>query len=81
MDVGVLRNRIQSTLDPNADIRRQAELDLRYVSFKNTNTNVGKTKLTCAFKAENQTGFTSALLDILQAEQDNGVRLSSMSRH
>ena len=31
MDVGVVRNRIQSTLDPNADIRRQAELDLKYV--------------------------------------------------
>ncbi|OJJ58646.1 hypothetical protein ASPSYDRAFT_57909 [Aspergillus sydowii CBS 593.65] len=30
MDVAVLRNRIQSTLDANADIRRQAELDLKY---------------------------------------------------
>ncbi|KAL2834288.1 armadillo-type protein [Aspergillus cavernicola] len=27
-----LRNRIQSTLDANADIRRQAEIDLKYVS-------------------------------------------------
>ena len=33
MDVTLLRNRIQSTVDPNADMRRQAELDLRYVSF------------------------------------------------
>ena len=33
MDVTLLRNRIQSTVDPNADVRRQAELDLRYVSF------------------------------------------------
>ena len=32
MDVTLLRNRIQSTVDPNADARRQAELDLRYVS-------------------------------------------------
>ena len=32
MDVSVLRDRIQSTLDPNADRRRQAELDLKYVS-------------------------------------------------
>ena len=32
MDVGVLRDRIQSTLDPNADVRRQAELDLKFVS-------------------------------------------------
>lgn len=33
MDVTLLRNRIQSTVDPNADVRRQAELDLRYVSI------------------------------------------------
>lgn len=32
MDVAGLRNRIQSTLDTNADIRRQAELDLKFVS-------------------------------------------------
>ena len=32
MDITLLRNRIQSTVDPNADVRRQAELDLRYVS-------------------------------------------------
>ena len=31
MDVTALRDRIQSTLDPNADNRRQAELDLKYV--------------------------------------------------
>ena len=31
MDMAALRNRIQSTLDANADVRRQAELDLRYV--------------------------------------------------
>jgi len=31
MDVSLLRNRIQSTVDPNADTRRQAELDLKYV--------------------------------------------------
>lgn len=31
MDVEGLRNRIQSTLDPNADTRRQAELELKYV--------------------------------------------------
>lgn len=34
MDVAVLRNCIQSTLDPNADARRQAELDLKYVCTK-----------------------------------------------
>ena len=31
MDVGVLRSCIQSTIDPNADVRRQAELDLKFV--------------------------------------------------
>ena len=31
MDLGRLRGCIQSTVDPNADIRRQAELDLKYV--------------------------------------------------
>ncbi|KAI9769954.1 MAG: hypothetical protein M1840_003664 [Geoglossum simile] len=58
MDVGALRNRIQSTLDPNADIRRQAEVDLKY--------------------AEDKVGFVNALLDILQAEQEAQVRLSTV---
>lgn len=31
MDVAVLRDRIQATLDPNAAIRQQAELDLKHV--------------------------------------------------
>jgi hypothetical protein len=31
MDVAVLRDRIQATLDANAAIRQQAELDLKYV--------------------------------------------------
>lgn len=31
MDVAALRDRIQCTLDANADTRRQAELDLKYV--------------------------------------------------
>lgn len=31
MDVGVLRSCIQSTIDPNADVRRQAELNLKSV--------------------------------------------------
>lgn len=57
MDVAGLRDRIQCTLDAHADIRRQAELDLKF--------------------AENQPGFINALLDILQAEQNNAVRLSA----
>jgi hypothetical protein len=31
MDVTALRDRIQSTLDPNTSTRQQAELDLKYV--------------------------------------------------
>ncbi|KKY22710.1 putative nonsense-mediated mrna decay protein [Phaeomoniella chlamydospora] len=58
MDVTALRGRIQATLDANADVRRQAELDLKY--------------------AEEQPGFPNALVDIIQAEQDNGVRLSTV---
>ncbi|KAI2086558.1 Nonsense-mediated mRNA decay protein 5 [Ophidiomyces ophidiicola] len=58
MDVAGLRNRIQATLDANGDIRRQAELDLKY--------------------AEGQPGFPNALCDILQAEQDQAVRLSTV---
>ncbi|KAF5015358.1 hypothetical protein F66182_13338, partial [Fusarium sp. NRRL 66182] len=58
MDVNALRDRIQSTLDANADTRRQAELDLKY--------------------AETQPGFTGALLDILQGEQNNAVQLSAV---
>ncbi|KAL8994736.1 MAG: hypothetical protein Q9169_005375 [Polycauliona sp. 2 TL-2023] len=57
MDVGVLRDRVRTTLDPNADARRQAELDLKF--------------------AEEQPGFINALLDILQAEHDHGIRLST----
>jgi hypothetical protein len=30
-----LRDRIAATLDPNADIRRSAELDLKYVRLPN----------------------------------------------
>lgn len=33
MDVAVLRGRIASTLDPDADTRRRAELDLKSVSI------------------------------------------------
>ncbi|OAX84464.1 hypothetical protein ACJ72_01164 [Emergomyces africanus] len=58
MDVVALRERIQATLNTNADSRQQAEADLKF--------------------AEEQPGFINALLDILQAEQDNGVRLSTV---
>jgi hypothetical protein len=57
MDVAGLRDRIQATLDANAAIRQQAELDLKH--------------------AEEQPGFTDGLLNILEQEQDNAVRLSS----
>ncbi|KXT15117.1 hypothetical protein AC579_6462 [Pseudocercospora musae] len=57
MDAAALRTRIHATLDTNADVRRQAEQELR--------------------SAEEQTGFLDALLNILEQEQDNGVRLST----
>lgn len=80
MDVEGLRNRIQSTLDPNADIRRQAELDLKYVCSQSAVRNLCQYSLLISFsKAEDQPGFTNALLDILQAEQNNGVQLSGRS--
>jgi hypothetical protein len=37
MDVTVLRDRIQATLDPNAAIRQQAELDLKHVRVSLSN--------------------------------------------
>ncbi|KAI9726215.1 MAG: hypothetical protein M1828_001889 [Chrysothrix sp. TS-e1954] len=54
MDTAALKTCIQSTLTPDPNTRRQAELDLR--------------------QAEDNAGFTSALADILQSEQDNGIR-------
>lgn len=33
MDVKALRDRIRATLDTNSDVRRQAELDLKYVKL------------------------------------------------
>ena len=75
MDVAVLRGRIVATLDADADARRRAELDLKTVSpsVQNCQGHV----LTIPFKAEEHPGFTDALLDILQAEQEAAVRLSS----
>ncbi|KAF1348790.1 armadillo-type protein [Delphinella strobiligena] len=58
MDAAGLRTRIQATLDSNADVRRQAELDLRI--------------------AEDNAGFSDALLNILEADADAGVRLSAV---
>lgn len=76
MDVGRLRIRIQYTLDPNADIRRQAELDLKYVRRLLREDRKSRTEIYC--QAEEQPGFINALLDILQAEHDIGVRLPSI---
>ncbi|EMC92732.1 hypothetical protein BAUCODRAFT_259877 [Baudoinia panamericana UAMH 10762] len=58
MDAAGLRSRIHSILSADADIRRQAETELK--------------------AAESSPGFLGALLDILEAEQDNGVRLSTV---
>jgi hypothetical protein len=75
MDVAVLRGRIVATLDADADARRRAELDLKTVSssVQNCQGHV----LTMPLEAEDHPGFTDALLEILQAEQEASVRLSS----
>lgn len=82
MDVGLLRERISATLDANTDIRRQAELDLKYVCFVERAIRALRApsfvcSLTLNLQAEDQPGFLNALLDILQGEQINTIRLSS----
>lgn len=57
MDAQVLRDRIQCTLDSNAAIRQQAELDLKH--------------------AEEKPGFIDALCNVIENEQNDGVRLST----
>ena len=74
-----LRDCIASTLSPDSTTRVQAELTLKSV-FVHIPL-VLATEADCyLLQAEEQPGFPNALLDILQGEQDNGVRLSSMSR-
>ena len=70
-----MRGRIVATLNADADARRRAELDLKTVSpcVQNCQGHV----LTIPLKAEDHPGFTDALLEILQAEQEASVRLSS----
>lgn len=58
MDAALLRDRISSTLTTDANVRRQAELDLKH--------------------AEENPGFLLTLVDVLQAEQDNGVRQATV---
>lgn len=58
MDASGLRERIQATLDANAQNRQAAEHDLKL--------------------AEEQQGFLDALLNILESEQNSGVRLSAV---
>ena len=76
MDVAVLRGRIVATLDADADVRRRAELDLKTVSTPKQNC-LGQ-ELIIILQAEEHAGFSDALLDILQTEQEASVRLSSM---
>ncbi|KAM5368586.1 hypothetical protein ACJA88_010936 [Fusarium oxysporum] len=59
MDPAAVRSLLATSLDPDADSRRRAELQLKQI--------------------EEQPGFLECLLDILQAEQEASVRLSSMS--
>ena len=79
MDVNLIRDCIQKTVDINADTRRQAELDLRFVSQSLPTYCPFGLKLT-AIQAEEQPGFLNALLNILQAEQDTSIRQSGTTR-
>lgn len=84
MDVAVLRGRIVATLSPEADLRRRAELDLKSVSRPSHGQGEGG-RLQLTFtnllflprQAEEHAGFTDALLEILQNEQEAPVRMSS----
>ncbi|KAH7236306.1 hypothetical protein BKA59DRAFT_306750 [Fusarium tricinctum] len=58
MDPAAVRSLLATSLDPDADSRRRAELQLKQI--------------------EEQPGFLECLLNILQAEQESSVRLSSM---
>ncbi|KFA65662.1 hypothetical protein S40285_06016 [Stachybotrys chlorohalonatus IBT 40285] len=58
MDSAVVRGLLAAILDPDADNRRRAELQLKQI--------------------EEQAGFMTCLLDILQAEQDANIRLSNV---
>jgi hypothetical protein len=59
MDSAAVRGLLAASLDPDADNRRRAELQLKQV--------------------EETAGFLDCLLDILEAEQENSIRLSSTS--
>ncbi|ROT41635.1 importin-beta domain-containing protein [Sodiomyces alkalinus F11] len=58
MDNTAIRGLLLATLDPDADTRRRAELQLKQI--------------------EQHAGFMDVLLDILEADQDNSVRLSTV---
>ncbi|PNP82113.1 hypothetical protein FNYG_04566 [Fusarium nygamai] len=58
MDPAAVRSLLATSLDPDADSRRRAELQLKQI--------------------EEQPGFLECLLDILQAEQEASVRLSTV---
>lgn len=57
MDVGALRNCILSTLSPNADLRQQAELDLKYVRADSVRRMPYRTNLTCACRQKSNRVF------------------------
>jgi hypothetical protein len=76
MEAAALRGRILATLDSDADTRRRAELELKTVRLA-LQTFQGNLLIIFS-QAEEHPGFTDALLDILQGEQEEQIRLSSM---
>ena len=92
MDVAALRECIGSTLTANADVRRQAELQLKAVSRERGRARgfcppkKKMRRLTCRFfsgnsQAEVQPGFVAALTDIVSADPDANLRLSGNLKH
>lgn len=80
MDLAALRGCTLSALDTNADIRRQAELQLKQVlDHLDIATRESFLLLTRDLQAEATPGFIGALLDIIAADPEPQVRLSGIA--
>lgn len=73
----MLRDRIQATLTADANVRRQAELDLRQVNMHGSMKRGSHANK--AAQAEENPALLDALVHILEVETDNGVRQASQS--
>lgn len=88
MNAEAVRSRIVATLSPDANVRRAAELELKAVCAPCLDLDSWMPGLSptrpwhCAYscfeQAEGHPGFTDVLLDVLTAEPEDSVRLSSV---